>query len=195
MSNMENNIDTNSNGNKNINIDNSDKKNEMIGIFNDNIFRIDYYNGNSAVKFIASKRKSNFIFPILAGSLSSYFLVDLYLNGGLSINSFSTWIKLLLFVIVFFIYYKLTKIRYQSILIIFGIGIQLETGFIFGNYKTFIEKSNIISTLIYDNMTYMELMPTLCLIVKDEKSLIIPFSEFRIPMEKNITLYNTIKMV
>ncbi|KAH7648571.1 multi-pass transmembrane [Cryptosporidium bovis] len=195
MSNMENNIDTNSNGNKNINIDNSDKKNEMTRIFSDNIFRIDYYNGNSAVKFIASKRKSNFIFPILVGSLSSYFLMDLYLNGGLSINSFSTWIKLLLFVIVFFIYYKLTRIRYQSILIIFGIGIQLETGFIFGNYKTFIEKSNIISTLIYDNMTYMELMPTLCLIVKDEKSLIIPFSEFRIPMEKNITLYNTIKMV
>ncbi|KAH8741608.1 PIG-H [Cryptosporidium ryanae] len=195
MSSKERNIGIRDSGNDGASIGSSNTKNEMTRIFNNSVFKINYYNGNSAVKFIASKRRSNFIFPILMVTLSSYFIVDLYLNGSFLVTSFLTWIKLLLFVVIFIIYYRLTRIRYQSMLIIFGIGVQLETGFIFGNYKTFIEKSNIISTLIYDNMTYMELMPTLCLIVKDEKSLIIPFSEFRIPMEKNITLYNTIKMV
>lgn len=174
------------------NVDNVASETRILG---GDAFRVNHYSGGSAVRFIAWKKRSSFVLPMLLGSLPSLFLMDLYLNGAFLVTSFSTWIKLFLLVLVLFVCYRLSRVRYQSILVIFGIGVQLETGFMFGNHKTFIEKSRIISTLIYDNMTYLELIPTLCLVVEDERSLIVPFSEFRIPMEKNIALYNTIKMV
>ncbi|KAF7456838.1 GPI-GlcNAc transferase complex PIG-H component family protein [Cryptosporidium felis] len=152
-------------------------------------FKTTYYK-DSAAKFYVSRTNTHFPLVLIGGI--AYLFLQILLNSTIGPL---TYLKIVLVAGALLAYYRKVRIRYQSILILYGIGIQLETGFLFGTSRNFIEKSKILSTVIYDKMTYMELVPCIGIVVKDEKSLILPFSEFRIPMKKNILIYNTFKMI
>lgn len=152
-------------------------------------FQTTYYS-NSVAKFNALKKKTYFPIVLIAGI--AYIAAQILIN---KISSPLTWLKAVLILMFLFIYYRRIRVRNQTILIFYGIGVQLETKFLFGKSCTFIEKSKILSAIIYDKMTYMELSPCIGLVVKDEKSLVIPFSDFKIPTKKNILIYNALKMI
>ncbi|OII73378.1 uncharacterized protein cubi_02590 [Cryptosporidium ubiquitum] len=152
-------------------------------------FQTTYYS-DSVAKFNALKKKTYFPVVLVAGI--AYIAAQILMEGILSP---STWLRAIPILMFLLIYYRRIRVRDQTILIFYGIGVQLETKYLFGKTCTFIEKSKILSAIIYDKMTYMELSPCIGLVVKNEKSLIMPFSDFTIPTEKNILIYNVLKMI
>ncbi|KAH8582279.1 multi-pass transmembrane [Cryptosporidium sp. chipmunk genotype I] len=156
--------------------------------YKDYQFQTTYYS-NSVAKFSASKMT---YFPVILVAGIAFIAAQIFTKG---IFSPSTWLRAIPILMIILIYYRRVRVKDQSILIFYGIGVQLETKYLFGKSCTFIEKSKILSAIIYDKMTYMELSPCIGLVIKDEKSLVIPFSDFTIPTEKNILIYNALKMI
>ncbi|KAK9172291.1 GPI-GlcNAc transferase complex PIG-H component family protein [Cryptosporidium meleagridis] len=180
----------NSNGNSNRNFKKNTETTKIeTSDFKDYQFQTTYY-GNSVAKFTASKKRTYFPVVFIAGI--AYIATQILKKG---VFSFSTWLRVIPILMIFSIYYRKVRVRRQSILIFYGIGVQLETEYLFGRSCSFIETTKIISAIIYDKMTYMELSPCIGLIIKDEKSLVVPFSDFKIPTKKNIIIYNALKMI
>lgn len=152
-------------------------------------FQTTYYN-DSVAKFNASKRKTHFLAVLAAGI--AYMAAQVIFRG---VFCLSVWLRSVAVLVVLLMYYRRVRVRHQTILIFYGIGVQLETKFLFGRSSTFIKKSKILSAIIYDKMTYTELSPCIGLVVKDKRSLVVPFSDFKIPTEKNILIYNAFKMI
>ncbi|KAJ1605924.1 PIG-H protein [Cryptosporidium canis] len=157
--------------------------------YKDFVFQTTYYS-DSVARFSASKKRTHFPAVLAAGV--AYVMAQFIFSGA---TCPSAWLRVAGVLVCLLMYYRRVRVRRQTVLIFYGVGIQLETEFLVGRSSTFIKKSKILSAVIYDKMTYMELSPCIGLVVKDKRSLVVPFSDFKIPTEKNILIYNAFKMI